>query len=522
LLLFLSARGEPRATRRPPIKVALAVSAVLAVALAARVVDLADLPLAFHGDMAEMGLGGRDLLRGRVASFVWVGWASIPRVGFLPAALGLALFDDLTGLRLSAALLGSAAVAGVYLLGGLLFGRRVGIVAAGASAIGYTEVHFSRLPAYGDPVPFLVFGLYFLLRGLRTGGRLSFALAGSLTGAACLLYYSGRVAPVLVAAVLGHELIVRPSRLRQRRRGLTVAALAALVTLGPMIVFFAEHPAELNARHREVSVFNPRVSQHLLGAYHLSSMPQVIAHQAVRSALVFHHTGDTSLQGGFPWPMLSPFLAPLAALGLAVCVTRLRATGPALLVAWWASIVLGAAVFTSDAPFWPRLVVVLPAAALLVAIGLDRTCDALAAFWARCALSNRARLLVAAALLALTGAVNWSWYTSRARLYVDAAEWLGRLVAAEPEARFCMVPGPLSFREEEIRFLAPGRDLLEIPLERIEHCLSQGRVFVVYPVEQATVLAEVRRLAPDLREVAHNYPNGLPGPMFLYPSLPSP
>lgn len=172
-------------------------------------------------------------------------------------------------------------------------------------------------------MPFVVFGLYLLLRGLRTGERPCFALAGILSAAATLRYYSGRVAPVLVAGVLAHLALRDRGLLRRRAAGLTVAVASALLTLGPMLVFFAQRPEELNARHHDVSIFNPRVAEHLKDAYHLTSVPQVIARQAVRSALTFNHTADTSQQFGSPWPLLGPWLAPFAALGLAACLGRL-------------------------------------------------------------------------------------------------------------------------------------------------------------------------------------------------------
>jgi hypothetical protein len=516
-LLLWPARGDRIAWRRPPATLALALGVVMVAAFALRAWDRAQLPLALHGDMAEMGLGGRELLHGRVTTFVSVGWASIPWVGFLPAALGLAASDDLSGLRLSSAVLGTAAVAGVYLLGTLLFGRRIALLAAAASAIGYAEIHFSRLPAYGDPVPFLVFGLYFLLQGLRTGERLSFVSAGVLAATSCLLYYSGRVAPLLAGLVLAHAALVEPALLRRRWRGLAAGALAALVTLGPMLLFYAERPGELTARQHDVSLFTPHVAGHLKNAYGVTSIAQVMARQGARSALLFHHTPDTSLQFGFPRPMLSPFLAPLAALGLAACLARLRSPGSALLAGWWVLVVLGASTFTSDAPFWPRLVVVLPAAALLVAVGYDRALDALAALRTAPRIEGRARLLAAAPLLAAVAAVNWSWYVTRARAHVDVAEWLGRQIAREPSVPFCMVPGLLSFREEEIRFLAPRHDLREVAAEDLAACVAERRVIVVYPHEHPAVLEAVRALEPGAREVAHDLPNGMPGPLFVYP-----
>jgi hypothetical protein len=183
-----------------------------------------------------------------------------------------------------------------------------------------------------------------------------------------------------------------------------------------------------------------------------------------------------------------------------------------MLVAWWA-MVLAAGTLTADAPFWPRLVVLLPAVAILTALGFDRVLDALA-FAASRPVGTRGRLLAAAVLLSAVGALNWSWYTARARVYVDAAEWLGRLVAAEPGTRFCLVPDPLSFREEEVLFLAPDSDLREVEAGQVETCIDEGRVIVVYP-EQPEILDLVRALSPGAREVAHDFPDGRQGPRFV-------
>jgi 4-amino-4-deoxy-L-arabinose transferase-like glycosyltransferase len=492
--------------------------ALTAVAFGLRFVELATLPLAVHGDMARMGLGGRDLLAGVPALFS-TGWANIPWLGFAPAAAGLAVFGDgLFGLRMASVVSGTAAVLATYLLASECFGRRAGLFACAAAAVAYPDIHFSRLPAYVDPVPWLAFGAWLLVKGLSDGRRLFFALSGLAVGVCTLLYYSGRISILVIGALLVHLAVFHRPLLAARRHGLGLAALGGALLVAPQGAYFATHLEPFLGRSQGVLVFNPDTMTHLRHKYEAAGAARVLAEQAWRSFLVVHYTPDTSAQFGFSHPWLNPLLGPLFALGLGTCLVRIRSPAHALMAAWWTLVVGVGSALTVDAPFWPRLVVMAPAVAALVGLGVDRLISSAAAGRAAAAWLETA----AWGLVALAGAVNWDWYTARARIHVEPAEWLGRRLADAPAAAgFCMVRGPRSFEEDEVRFLAPGRDLVDVPPEGLDaalaRCEQERRMWVVYLPEHQHVLDRLEALRPGARRDRFDFPSGWPGPLFVYP-----
>ncbi|HVR29547.1 MAG TPA: hypothetical protein VMS86_08425, partial [Thermoanaerobaculia bacterium] len=157
-LLALAAWGSQRGQAGTPVidavprRTALALLSVIGLgAFLLRFVELATLPLAHHGDMAMMGLGSRELLRGETGWF-GVGWAWIPWLGYAPGALAMRLFgDDLFGLRMASVLGGTVAVVSTYGIGATIHSRRVGLLAAAVGAVGYVDIHFGRIPGYIDP-----------------------------------------------------------------------------------------------------------------------------------------------------------------------------------------------------------------------------------------------------------------------------------------------------------------------------------------------------------------------------------
>ena len=527
LLAVAAWRSQPRPAPVPdqdPTPRALATAAAAAIGVAAfllRFAELETLPLAHHGDMAMMGLSARELLRGDGTLF-GVGWASIPWAGYLPAALSMALFgDDLFGLRMAAVAAGTVAVIATYGIGATLHSRRVGLLASAVGAIGYIDIHFGRIPAYVDPLPWLAVGLLLVLRGLRGGRDVAFLGGGMLLGWACLLYFSGRIAPLVLAVWLLHLALFQRRLLRARWQGIALFALGAVVAVGPMLVFYAQHPNVVLGRGG-VFLWNPETMAHLRSGYGVDSAAAVLFEQAWRSLLLFNYGRSGSIQLALPRIGLNPWLAPFLALGAGWVASRLRSAGPPL-AAWWLAVVLVVgSILTLDAPFWPRLVVLLPAAGLVTAFGLDRTIVAAAGLLGRRPGAERAVAVAAAALLLLVGAANWRIYTTRMRVWVEPADWLGRVVAEAPgEHRFCMVVGPRSFREEHLRFLADGRDLRDVPADQIDAhllpCLAEGRIWVIYEPAHRELLAELRARWPDAREERHEPPMAGPGPLLWYP-----
>jgi len=131
--------------------------------------------------------------------------------------------------RVTAALLGTAAVGLLYVAGARLFDRRIGFLAAALLAVAFLPVHYAHyalndVPALA-PLCLALVGVAGVVRG---GRALDYAIAGAGLGLACATKYTAGIALLsLVAAAWG-----RPGALR----GLGVAggvAVAAFLVANP-------------------------------------------------------------------------------------------------------------------------------------------------------------------------------------------------------------------------------------------------------------------------------------------------
>lgn len=105
-------------------------------------------------------------------------------------------------LRLVSAIFGTLTVWGLYLLAKELFNRQIGYFSSFLLAISFWHVNFSRIGFRAIMLPFiLVFGFYFLWKGLRYGRLKDFVVAGVFGGLGFHTYISYRVAP-LIALIL--------------------------------------------------------------------------------------------------------------------------------------------------------------------------------------------------------------------------------------------------------------------------------------------------------------------------------
>ena len=194
-------------------------------------------------------------------------------VGFLPSAIFLSLFgNDLFALNLSAVTGGMFVLVGLYLLVWRLFdSHRLATLATSVLAVNIPHIHFSRLAAYMDPWPFMLFALFLLVDGLKARRSQSFALAGVLLGIGVQMYYSGRVLIIILVVSILYLLIVRPRWLRDNILGLGLLFVGALFAVGPSLLYFADNWEALVERSRSVLVFYEPVLTHLQLKYGLDS-----------------------------------------------------------------------------------------------------------------------------------------------------------------------------------------------------------------------------------------------------------
>jgi hypothetical protein len=151
--------------------------------------------------------------------------------------------EAFTVARVLSALLGTAAVGLVYLIGARIFDRRVGLVAAAVMAVAFLPVFYSHLALNDVPatVP-LALSLLGSAGILVRGRSLDYAVAGIGLGLGAATKYTAGIAlvPLLAAALLQ----LRASG--DRRRLLTGLGLAAATSVG---AFFVANPYALVDYH---------------------------------------------------------------------------------------------------------------------------------------------------------------------------------------------------------------------------------------------------------------------------------
>ncbi|MCX7856127.1 MAG: glycosyltransferase family 39 protein, partial [Anaerolineae bacterium] len=391
----------------------LPLALLLLSAFLARAVALNTIPANFGGDEGTQALEALRLLGPPLGNPFATGWYSVPTLSFLAAGLWMKLFGaTVAGARALSALAGTASVLATWLLARRLGGDWVGWGAAVLVAFGHYALHFSRLAS--NQIADALLGplvLYFLLRGLESGGdghpqgdrHLDLALAGVVLGLSWYAYFGARLMTVIVGLYLtGRALGEGSGFLARYGRGLVALAVGFALVLWPLALYYIAHPADFLSRYNQVSIF---ASGWLAREMSLTgkSAAALLLQQFWKSVSAFNFTPDPTFWYRPGIPLLDPVSGVFFILGLTVAFWRVRRPGGGLLLLWfWAFILLGWAL-TENPPSSQRGVGIIPAVAILTALGITETVQAI-----RLRFTFRASLY--ALLLILIALLNLNFY----------------------------------------------------------------------------------------------------------------
>jgi dolichyl-phosphate-mannose-protein mannosyltransferase len=133
--------------------------------------------------------------------------------------------------RVTAAVLGAAAVAFVYATGARLADRRVGLVAAALLAVGFLPVFYSHLALNDVPALLpLAVSTYGSAGILTRGRRRDYLIAGAGLGLAAATKYTAGIVVLPLAAAAASRLLAGDRPRRPAMEGLVVAGVAAAAT----------------------------------------------------------------------------------------------------------------------------------------------------------------------------------------------------------------------------------------------------------------------------------------------------
>jgi DNA-binding beta-propeller fold protein YncE len=300
--------NEDRDTVRMLFLVELAlVLAIVVLAFFLRVYRLDDLTGGMHGDEGETGMDAIRIMEGGQVSPFMTGWFAHPNFSFFAAAGSMTLFGKtLFGLRILSTVLSVLMLVPFYLLVRMWFGVRTALIAGVLLAIMDVSIYFGKLGLNNIMTPFfLVLGVYFLARGLRSMRSLDFVLAGFSSMLTLYFYFAGRLTPFLIAGMLGYLFVFMPlvglpgaymdlrrgDKLRSRlhtlrgalvgqwRRSrpyfskLLIFAVACLCMASPWGVFYLDHQVEMNARSNDKFVLYPTNEPRMANEYQASHDP---------------------------------------------------------------------------------------------------------------------------------------------------------------------------------------------------------------------------------------------------------
>jgi 4-amino-4-deoxy-L-arabinose transferase-like glycosyltransferase len=487
------------------------VALILAIGLGLRVWRLAEIPSNLEGDISSIGLQALGVVERPQTPWFSVGWAEKPMFYYVMAAWSMRLFgQDVLGLMMGSVIAGTLTILAVYLLGREISGRRAGLIAAALLDISYTHIHFSRIVITETSLPFITLLFFFLFRGLRTRQRVWFVAAGLALGVGLLTYYAVRVAPVIVILTCLWMLIWRRCDIVGQRRNWAAFGLSALIGFGPMLGFTLFDFGSFMGRANEVTLMSPDVRVHLMNKYQVGTLGELLVEQVKRTFLTYHLYGDASTHFMFPGPMVDALTAALLVCGVGYALSRLRDPRRFVLVAWVVSVLVLGGCATNNPPYWPHLVITLPAVAVLAALAAVRAWEALARPWGQPGQWIVGAVLIMAVIY--VGVGNWRAYYEYVRDNATMRVRMIRFMNSLPaDYAVRLVSDQVLWQDREFQFLARNRSGADVTADdvRAESGARQDRpiVFAV-TLEHLDVVPHLQRLYPGGQVWQHEEPGG--------------
>ncbi|NLG28450.1 MAG: glycosyltransferase family 39 protein, partial [Chloroflexi bacterium] len=363
-----------------------------------RVVNLENVPYVLSGDEASMGLEARAVIDGVSRNPFVTGWLSHPTLYFFLQAGFLRLFGQTTtALRLSSALVSGCTVVLLYLFARRHYGRTVAAVAGIFFAGYHFAIHYGRLGVNNIWDPFFALGaFYFVMRGLERKRAGDLVLGGTLLGLAVYFYTGARLIPVLLLAFVLYWALTERDSLRTRVPHLLVVFVCALAAALPLLVYFAGHMNDMMARWTMMGIFPSGWVDYQVQTTG-QSVAAVVWGQFLKALLGYNLYPDPTFWYHPGIPLFQFLPAVFFVLGSAYALSRVWERRYLMLVVWFLAVIVFGGALLENPPSSFRLVLSIPVAVMLMAVGVVKALDLL-----RLALNKpRVGAVVAAVVLAL-------------------------------------------------------------------------------------------------------------------------
>ena len=347
-----------------------------------RFVGLGDIPFTVSNDEGWVGVVSLHSALGESHSPFVTYRGNNGGLYFYLIGQGMNLFGINTfGLRITSAIAGISAVIFTYLLARQIGGRRLAVIAGTFLAASHMHVHFSHTVATGviQDSFFAVTVIYFLDRGLHRRSISTLAFSGFLLGLFFHIYVGARLMVLVIPVALTLHYILRREELRAALPGLAAMAGALLITAAPMAVWALTNINEYMLRINEVGIIQ---NGWLAAEAERQELPawRILLEQFWKTALSLTYYPSTSHTHIYhpPLAMLDYFTAVAFLIGVIYTVAHaVRDRTMTLLVVWIVlGLILAGALLSEPERQTYRMLIILPALAIVGAVGLVKIWDA--------------------------------------------------------------------------------------------------------------------------------------------------
>jgi len=343
-----------------------------------RLYRLGEIPRILDGDEGRIGLFAQETIVAPLSN-PFALWENFGSLYLQLINISLRFFGiNAFALRLLPAIGGVLAIPSLYLLARWIGGRKIASIAIIILAFSHSHIHFSRIVsvAYIHGTWLAPLELYLFISGLEKRQSWRAALGGILLAIHFSVYLT---AQVILALVLIYMLITflfyRPW-LKIRISQALVFFGGYLVTILPFAFYIYNNPDEFSNRLMNDGTFQSgwiEQTVQLTGQSSIEVLFGRFAHAFL--SLIYYPAMDFY---GSSSPMLSMISSSLFLVGLAIALWRIR--NPAYLLLngyfWGTTFAVGVFALPPSADSY-RMLMALPAALIMTALGLDQILEAL-------------------------------------------------------------------------------------------------------------------------------------------------
>jgi hypothetical protein len=278
----------------------------------------------------------------------------------------------LDSIRIPTMIFGVLTIPAIYMLGRALFDKKIGLLAAAFLAVFPPHIHFSRLALFNVPdTLFGVLAIGSICLAFRYNRQRDFVFAGVFLGLSGLFYEGGRILYFSLSVLFILYVLLTTGSLRRSWRGLLIMAVCYIGVSLPYLAIIIAHQdifflprLQMEAQRPSFMLRDIREGQPILDVLKRhwdEAMRGTFYHTIYWSdGSHFYYGGKTSI--------LLWYMIPFYLLVLFFTAFRSMRSGFILWV-WLIGATLGIS-FVSSTDWTVRFLVMFPAMAILVAVGL--------------------------------------------------------------------------------------------------------------------------------------------------------